>query len=589
MAHGRKILASLAAISLIRFTANSQTSFVATFTFTDQTQSDYSIQGSGTTFSSSGGELQSSWYDPDWSYRQKIVLNKEKIAGSLAGFPVLISLTDQQNAKVFDTAREDGFDILFTDQGGNKLPHEIERFSTSSKNLDAWVNVPELSSTQNTTLYLYWGNPKAEDQELVNNAWDNSYQAVWHLDQSSANGTAGLLDSTRNHYHGTPQNFNGDANSATATAGEIVNAVHLDGSNDTIRHNLELPREQGTISHWVKPDQLRTMILYYQSDQGSSTASGIYDGFGGGNMEIHTGMNGSTWDFTYTDTGSTYTNFLGGTGTANTWAYLTATWGPNGVFLYLNDQLVSSNPNFTPGTHSSSIKNIGQHWTSSTRSWDGYIDEVRVSSVARSAEWVTTEYRNQSDPPSFYEASPIEKYTAGVDVITLTPEQAIPFSKLLSFSDQAEGKVTYQLSNDTGQNWYWFNNKQWVKTTAGKEESNSSKTLQEHIKAFPKERGKLAWRAYLDHAVIKKINIEYMALPLQTTKLSASTALPANNPLRRGVVLYINNVFHMVYGREPAFKEWEYWAGRVLKGDKKSISELKGAIEWQKIFKKTGK
>jgi hypothetical protein len=34
--------------------------------------------------------------------------------------------------------------------------------------------------------------------------------------------------------------------------------------------------------------------------------------------------------------------------------------------------------------------------------WDGILDEIRVISEPRSAGWITTEYRNQSDPGNFY-------------------------------------------------------------------------------------------------------------------------------------------------------------------------------------------
>jgi len=33
---------------------------------------------------------------------------------------------------------------------------------------------------------------------------------------------------------------------------------------------------------------------------------------------------------------------------------------------------------------------------------DGMLDEVRISNVARSADWILTEFSNQSDPGSFY-------------------------------------------------------------------------------------------------------------------------------------------------------------------------------------------
>jgi hypothetical protein len=58
--------------------------------------------------------------------------------------------------------------------------------------------------------------------------------------------------------------------------------------------------------------------------------------------------------------------------------------------------------------------------------WDNLIDEVRVSSVARSADWIKTEYNNQSNPSAFY--------SIGMD--DLGPATAID---LVSFTANGEG------------------------------------------------------------------------------------------------------------------------------------------------------
>jgi hypothetical protein len=36
------------------------------------------------------------------------------------------------------------------------------------------------------------------------------------------------------------------------------------------------------------------------------------------------------------------------------------------------------------------------------RAFNGYIDEVRLSTTIRSADWIKTEYNNQKNPNSFY-------------------------------------------------------------------------------------------------------------------------------------------------------------------------------------------
>ena len=75
------------------------------------------------------------------------------MAANLTAFPVLIDLSS--DTELAANARDDGFDILFTSSdGATKLSHEIETFSGTSGALVAWVKVPSLSSTCDTSLYL---------------------------------------------------------------------------------------------------------------------------------------------------------------------------------------------------------------------------------------------------------------------------------------------------------------------------------------------------------------------------------------------------------------------------------------------------
>jgi hypothetical protein len=53
-----------------------------------------------------------------------------------------------------------GWDFLVTASDGvTKLNHEIESYASSTGALVAWVNVPFLSSTSDTALYVYSDNP----------------------------------------------------------------------------------------------------------------------------------------------------------------------------------------------------------------------------------------------------------------------------------------------------------------------------------------------------------------------------------------------------------------------------------------------
>jgi hypothetical protein len=51
---------------------------------------------------------------------------------------------------------------------------------------------------------------------------------------------------------------------------------------------------------------------------------------------------------------------------------------------------------------------IGVEAASLVYPWDGWIDEVRISKINQSQQWISTEYNNQNDPYSFVSIGPEE-------------------------------------------------------------------------------------------------------------------------------------------------------------------------------------
>ena len=113
----------------------------------------------------------------------------------------------------------------------------------------AWVQVPGLSSSEDTTLYMYFGNSAAGDQQDVTGAWDSHFVMVQHLEETS--GTH--FDSTANHNDGTTVVVtNQDA------AGQIDGADELDGADDHIRvpnaASLQFGEGSFTAEAWIYPN-----------------------------------------------------------------------------------------------------------------------------------------------------------------------------------------------------------------------------------------------------------------------------------------------------------------------------------------------
>jgi hypothetical protein len=45
--------------------------------------------------------------------------------------------------------------------------------------------------------------------------------------------------------------------------------------------------------------------------------------------------------------------------------------------------------------------------------WHGFLDEVRISDIARGSNWIAACYKNQSDPSSFHGIGAVEDPPAG--------------------------------------------------------------------------------------------------------------------------------------------------------------------------------
>lgn len=332
------------------------------------------------------------WYNANWGFRKKITIDKDKVNATLSNFPVLISFTTDNDIK--DEARADGFDILFTSSDGTtKLKHEIERYTTGTGELKAWVKIPSLPHDADTDIYIYYGNAGAANQEDVNNTWDANFELVKHLKDLTTSTTE---DSTSNGFDGTKKAAN---EPIVATDGQMGNCQNFDGANDYINTTTSstLNPASITVSAWVKPTNITATDQIAIRARGAST----YDG----------------WAFELT-TGYLWTLVDGGTGgkikksneqvTAGTWNYVTWTYTGGVHKLYIDGTECTYSSTMTANPQGQAAEDFvigsgdlsGAGWEN--RDFLGKIDELRVSSTARAATWISTEYNNQDSPATFY-------------------------------------------------------------------------------------------------------------------------------------------------------------------------------------------
>jgi hypothetical protein len=313
-------------------------------------------------------------------------------SAALTNFPVLVSVTD---SNLQASAQSNGNDILFTASDGvSKLPHEIEKYTSSNGNLIAWVKVPSVSPANDTVIYMYYGNSSAADQQNKTAVWDSNYKGVWHL----GNGTA--ADSTNNANNGT---ITGTA----ATTGQIAGGTSFAGGTDKIAVNSAMgsPATAITLEGWanVATSGQAAMIVvgsagggcpngvwltpYYA---GSVLAEGAYGAWCGAGIERIIKI----------DDGSTP-----GSGWRH-WAY-TVDKTNNIATLYTDGIAVGTSTASFALTYGSANTTIGvSYYGGTVVSSTAGLDEVRVSDTARSANWIQTGVNNQKSPGTFLTVGP---------------------------------------------------------------------------------------------------------------------------------------------------------------------------------------
>jgi len=349
-------------------------------------------------------------FEDGWKYRKKINIDHTKVKENLTNFPVLISTTDSDlRYKV----QYDGDDILFMDGPGvaNRMYHEIDIFEVSTGELSAWVNVNNLTSEQDTILYMYYGNQSSCSQESPEMVWDSNYVGVWHMGETSGN----IRDST-----GTKDGAVVGSPDYQET-GKIGKCIYFDGDNneyfDIVDDTYKFNSEDVTFEFWVYFVENRNMheppIYFGDNDNVPSLTihkvRSEYPNNNGGKLFSQNRFNQEgeiAWSSEGEDT------YVGH------WIYLIGRF-ERGVetSLWINGQ---KEPNAPDSCNNNDLSSSSQYLARIGRAGVGggsympnsahiYLDEVRVSkNKARSDTWISTSYNNQNDPTDFLSFEPEE-------------------------------------------------------------------------------------------------------------------------------------------------------------------------------------
>ena len=319
-----------------------------------------------------------------WQYRKKITISNTNVGSDLTNFPVLVKISSDSN---MSSALATGYDVRFADSTGNTiLQYERESWSGgggSAVTANFWVKVPTVNHSSPTTIYVYYGNSSAPDGQNVAGVWDSNFLGVWHMADNASNKT--VVDSTGGD-NGVAQ-----ANTNTkTTTGKIDKALTFNGSSDYINMGSNVGSfslaSNFTVSAWVNSALDSSDDIIY----GNTWTDYGYM------LSITSAKKAR---FMLSRSSSKYKG-IDSSVLSSGWHYITGVWNGTSPKIFI-DGLENSQTAITRGTVDSitttEITKIGLDTTGDRHYFKGPIDEMRVSNLVRSADWIKFEYHNISD------------------------------------------------------------------------------------------------------------------------------------------------------------------------------------------------
>ncbi len=421
-------------ITTASIVADGDTEDDETFTVT-LSNPEFGILGSNTVLTYSindNDNTQIVQFDAPYSYgyKKRITIDNSLVEGSadLEDFPVLISFTDADLIHDPGNGVENanGYDIRFTYANGvTWLDHDLEYYVSGTGEFVAWVRIPTLKHDEDTEIDMYYGNSSISSDPSTTSTWVD-FHAVYHLGQDDVSDATGQYDGT---------------NSGTVdAAGKTGRSQQFDGTDIIELVGFPNVNSQFTVSLWFNTtDDTHNGRLF--SDDATNNG----------------------WAFSFGDPGDqrirTFNRGFAGAGvidavetfTTGNWYYM------NLVVDRVNeDRIIYANG----ATSISDLSDVGTWSTDAGNAaiggegtggenvrFEGYIDEVRVSSVVRDGDWIATEYNNQNSPGTFYSVGSEEALT-GFTISEATDTVALTVA-LNAINAGADTDIDYIASSGT--------------------------------------------------------------------------------------------------------------------------------------------
>jgi biopolymer transport protein ExbB len=317
----------------------------------------------------------SSWWNKDWKYRKEIGFDLSPTGADIAStpqdVPVLVRLS-LANFSYFNDTKADGSDFRLV-AGDDKTPlkFHFEKYDPQNQMALLWVRVPQITGgSKSDKIYAYYGNPDAPAGADV----PGTYDAQQVLVLSFAESTGLPMDSTA--YKNNPSESTAVLTPASLIAGGAKFAGKESVTVPATASLRLLPNQGLTASAWLRIEQPQQAAVLALTDGAKSLELDVE----GAKLVAHATLGGSPVTVTSASDLA-----------MSQWHHVAFTAASGKLTLYLDGMPVGSAP--------VTLEEVGGSFTvgaaGGAKFLTGDIDEVEVSKVARSAEWIKASARGQ--------------------------------------------------------------------------------------------------------------------------------------------------------------------------------------------------
>ena len=345
-----------------------------------------------------------------FSFKASITILHSQVPNTdQTNFPVLVNGTYAGAGGIPDlrsvgnggkVQNSNGYDIYFYSDSAltTRIPAERERYNATTGEIVMWVKKTILTASD-VTIYIAYGDatistdPNLDGTFGKTSVWDVNYKGVWHLPDGTtltANDSTGVNNGTL-------------INAPTAGVGKIDGAGNFvaassQGIDAGLNSSLNITGDI-TMEGWVNPSTTTTQFYLSRLTTGGNGYL-MFLNTGGGVPHFGVFMdvqNAAVESFALAQP----------TIATNTWTHIVGRITSGTMAIFLNGVSVSISDSARQGIASIGSNTttdlfLGRDSRSATAFSNGLLDEFRVSNIARSADWIKTEYNNQSSPSTFY-------------------------------------------------------------------------------------------------------------------------------------------------------------------------------------------